>query len=68
MDLARVLAELRAELANVDAVILSLEQLQQVSGAHRRGRPPKLLSDLRKAGQAKPLGPAGQAAPPPGDA
>ena len=48
MDLAKVLVELRAELENLDAAILSLERLKQ-EGQRRRGRPPKLLSDLRKA-------------------
>ncbi|MGP8246301.1 MAG: hypothetical protein ACLQVN_17495 [Bryobacteraceae bacterium] len=48
MDLAKVLVELRAELDNLDAAILSLEQLKQ-EGHRRRGRPPKLLAELRKA-------------------
>ena len=38
MDINKVLAQLRAELANIDAAILSLERLQ--SGGRRRGRPP----------------------------
>ena len=38
MDITKVLAQLRAELANLDAAILSLERLQ--SGSVRRGRPP----------------------------
>jgi len=47
MDLTRVLEELRRELAHLDAAILSLERLH--AKAVRRGRPPKLLSDLRRA-------------------
>jgi hypothetical protein len=49
MDLAKVLNELRDELANLDAAIMSLERLQQEGGARRRGRPPKVLADIRKA-------------------
>jgi hypothetical protein len=48
MDLAKVLVELRAELSNLDAAILSLERLKQ-EGLRRRGRPPKILAELRKA-------------------
>jgi hypothetical protein len=48
MDLAKVLVELRAELDNLDAAILSLERLKQ-EGHRRRGRPPKLLAELRKS-------------------
>jgi hypothetical protein len=40
--------ELRAELDNLDAAILSLERLKQ-EGHRRRGRPPKLLAELRKS-------------------
>jgi hypothetical protein len=39
MDLSKVLAQLRAELQNLDAAILSLERLQHEG--RRRGRPPK---------------------------
>ena len=38
MDLAKVLAQLHAELANLDAAIQSLERLQEMP--RRRGRPP----------------------------
>ncbi len=47
MDLSKVLAQLREELANLDAAILSLERLQQEG--RRRGRPPKALAQLSKA-------------------
>jgi hypothetical protein len=47
MDIAKVLVELRRELADLDAAILTLERLQVKST--RRGRPPKLLTELRRA-------------------
>lgn len=47
MDLSKVLAQLRQELSNLDAAILSLERLQQEG--RRRGRPPKALSEMTKA-------------------
>jgi len=46
MDLNKVLADLREELANLDAAIDSLERLQQEG--RRRGRPPKALAQLSK--------------------
>jgi hypothetical protein len=49
MDLVRVLAQLREELANLDAAIFSLERLQQEGGSRKRGRPPKAVSEWRKA-------------------
>ncbi len=52
MDLQKVLADLREELANLDAAIGSLERLQQEG--RRRGRPPKALSQLSKAIRATP--------------
>ena len=51
MDLTKVLAQLRAELANLDAAIISLERLQQ-EGV-RRGRPPKLLAGIKEGVRAK---------------
>jgi len=50
MDLLKVLAQLREELENLDAAILSLERLQQ--DGRPRGRPPKALSNLSKASRA----------------
>jgi hypothetical protein len=47
MDLSKVLSQLREELANLDAAILSLERLQHEG--RRRGRPPKALSQISKA-------------------
>ena len=46
MDLTKVLAQLREELANIDAAILSLERLQ-IEG-RRRGRPPKALAARKR--------------------
>jgi hypothetical protein len=45
MDLSKVLAQLRAELENLDAAIASLERIEQ--GNRRRGRPPIWLSKGR---------------------
>lgn len=47
MDLVKVLAQLHAELENLEAAIVSLERLQQEG--RRRGRPPKLLAEIKKA-------------------
>ena len=46
MDLSRVLAQLKAELDRIDAAILSLERLQAKES--RRGRPSKMLTEMRK--------------------
>ena len=59
MDLTKVLAQLRAELANLDAAIISLERLQQ-EGV-RRGRPPKLLAGIKESVRAKRRAPGGEA-------
>jgi hypothetical protein len=59
MDLARVLSELHEELDNLDAAILSLERLQQEG--RRRGRPPKILAEIKKGRVGNAL-----AAPQPG--
>lgn len=50
MDLSKVLTQLREELENLDAAILSLERLQQEG--RRRDRPPKAPSHLSKATRA----------------
>jgi hypothetical protein len=54
MDLSKVLEQLRKELVHLDAAILSLERLQ--SKAARRGRPPKVLQQIRKAQATPPAG------------
>jgi chaperonin cofactor prefoldin len=46
MDLSKVLEQLRKELEHLDAAIQSLERLQ---AKVKRGRPPKMLTALRKA-------------------
>jgi len=46
MDLSKVLEQLRRELVHLDAAILSLERLQ--AKATRRGRPPRVLTELGK--------------------
>ncbi len=56
MDLTKVLAQLRAELDNLDAAILSLERLQREGP--RRGRPPKILSGMKEPAPAKKRLPA----------
>ena len=50
MDLSRVVSQLREELEHLNAAILSLERLQQEG--RRRGRPPKVLSEVSKASRA----------------
>jgi hypothetical protein len=49
MDLEKVLTQLREELANLDAAILSLERLQQVSGGRRRRPTPRVQPDMPEA-------------------
>jgi len=63
MDLNRVLAQLREELENLDAAIVSLEHLQQEG--RRRGRPPKALSSLSKVRRAASKESAGTDGTPP---
>jgi len=46
MDLSKVLEQLRQELDHLDAAILSLERLQ--AKAARRGRPPSILTEIRR--------------------
>ena len=52
MDLSKVLEQLRRELVHLDAAILSLERLQ--AKGVRRGRPPSVLVELRKAHTTPP--------------
>ena len=46
MDLTKVLDQLRQELGHIDAAILSLERLQAKEA--RRGRPPRVLIEMKK--------------------
>lgn len=59
MDVSKILAELRAERAQLEEAILSLERLARGRGK-RRGRPPAWLSPDRSSNvSAEP--PAGEA-------
>jgi len=53
MDVVEIIKELRQELERIDSLILALDMLQS---GRRRGRPPKLLQQLRaaRAGVASP--------------
>lgn len=54
MDFTKVLAQLHAELANLNAAILSLEKLQEE--AHpRRERPRKLAAEEKRPRNRKPV-------------
>jgi hypothetical protein len=44
MDVVQIIKELRQELERIDSLILALDMLQS---GRRRGRPPKLLQQLR---------------------
>jgi hypothetical protein len=46
MDVVEIIKELRHELERIDSLILALDSLQS---GRRRGRPPKLLQQLRAA-------------------
>ena len=49
MDIAAIIRELRNELERIDRLILALDMLHT---GPRRGRPPKLLHQLRSASEA----------------
>lgn len=44
MNISAIVSELKKELARIDSLILALDQLHP---GRRRGRPPKLLQELR---------------------
>ena len=50
MDVIEIIGELRKELERIDKLILALDSLQT---GKRRGRPPKLLQQLRQEAAAK---------------
>lgn len=50
MDVIEIIGELRKELERIDKLILALDTLQT---GKRRGRPPKLLQQLRQEAAAK---------------
>ena len=57
MDVIAIIADLRKELERIDQLILALDTLQH---GRRRGRPPKLLQELRqraKSAAAEPAAP-----------
>ena len=54
MDIPRLIAELRAELLQIDEAILALQRLG-LSGGKRRGRPPKWMSETKAVGDVAPL-------------
>ena len=49
MDVIEIIGELRKELERIDKLILALDTLQT---GKRRGRPPKLLQQLRQEAAA----------------
>jgi hypothetical protein len=61
MDLEKVLAQLREEVADLDAAIQSLERLQEVSGANRRYRKSRVQPGQREAALPEPTGQVGPA-------
>jgi hypothetical protein len=48
MDIGKILAELRAELENIDRAIFAFERLA-LGGRKRRGQPPKWMSEMSAA-------------------
>jgi len=54
MDVIEIIGELRKELERIDKLILALDSLQT---GKRRGRPPKLLQQLRQDAAAKSASP-----------
>jgi hypothetical protein len=52
MDVGKVLASLRQERAQIEEVIVNLERLEQ-SRDRRRGRPPAILTAVRKRGRPR---------------
>ena len=55
MDVTKILAELRLELAQVTEALMSLERLAQGRG-RRRGRPPAWLAEATKKRRGRPPG------------
>jgi len=52
MDVHKIIDELRSERERIDTLILAFEQLK---GGRRRGRPPKLLQELRAKTEGEPM-------------
>ena len=55
MDVTRIISELRKELDRIDKTILVLDSFET---GKRRGRPPKLLQELRAEAEAQTQKPA----------
>jgi hypothetical protein len=55
MDLPNILKQLHADLAKIKAAILTLE-LMEADTTRRRGRPPKWLTEAKRAVESKPRG------------
>jgi len=55
MDAAKILVELRLELAQVNEAILSLERLAKGRG-RRRGRPPNWMREITEKRRGRPPG------------
>lgn len=47
MDVTKMIAELQAQLQQINEAIFTLERLAQGNTAKRRGRPPKWISEVR---------------------
>jgi hypothetical protein len=63
MDVAKMLAELREERAQIEEAILTLERLAKGSVGKRRGRPPQWLKEARSRAEAADAKPAAATAP-----
>jgi len=61
MDLNRVVAQLRADLANIDAAIASLERLQESSGRRRKRSPLMKRLETAKPSGSAPVEKSGEA-------
>lgn len=55
MDVAKILTELRLELAQISEAIMSLERLARGRG-RRRGRPPAWMAEVTKKRRGRPPG------------
>jgi hypothetical protein len=55
MDVSKILAELKAERAQIEEAIASLERLAMGRGK-RRGRPPAWMSDVMPKRRGRPPG------------
>ncbi len=55
MDVTKIISELRKELDRIDKAVLALDS---IGAGKRRGRPPKLLQELRAEAEAQKRKPA----------